>query len=190
MRPKVVVTVLCLAFGFLGMLAILTRKPAGNSPPLVHESNAAPRNSAGAAPSGEFFPARVEFAAPAPSGKEAVSNHEEYVQQRISELQTLQMNDDRNSLQEILSELTNADRPIRQAAREAAVQFGDRSAIPFLKERAEQTDDPVEKADLLAAADYLSLPTLSEHRASPVATRPAPSRMPSSSTNRARRNFF
>jgi hypothetical protein len=93
------------------------------------------------------------------------SNHAEYVQQRISQLNALAMNNDSASLETILSELRNPDRQIRKGALEATIQFEDRAAIPRLKEIAAETDDEEEKSDLLAAADYLNLPSLTEYLA-------------------------
>ena len=93
-------------------------------------------------------------------------DHEEQVRARIEELMDLAMNDDANSLRTIWSELSNPDKDIRAGALAAVVQFGDRSVVPNLRALAEQTDDPAEKASILAAADHLALPTLIElHRA-------------------------
>jgi hypothetical protein len=100
----------------------------------------------------------------APSVSDA--DHEEQVRARIEQLMDLAMNDDANSLKTIWSELSNPDKDIRAGALAAVVQFGDRSVVPNLRALAEQTDDPAEKANILAAADHLALPTLIElHRA-------------------------
>jgi hypothetical protein len=183
MRPQVVVTVLGLALACLGLLAVFTRKPATPLQPPVSSGKIATANDGGNEPSRASLP--TSLAAPALARIEPVPNHAEYVNQRISELQTLQLNNDANSLKAILSELPNPDRAIRDAAREAAVQFGDRSAIPILKDLADQTDDPTEKSELLAAAEYLALPTLAEHQATRSASRTQP--LGSTSTNRVRR---
>jgi hypothetical protein len=93
------------------------------------------------------------------------STHEAYVEQRVAELGDLAMADDATSLDTILSELTNRDPEIRNAAREAAVQFGSRDAIPKLTDVALQTDDAHEKAALTEAIEFLKLPTLTEVQA-------------------------
>jgi len=101
------------------------------------------------------------------------TNHAEFVHQRIAELNALAMNNDSASLETILSELRNPDRQIRKGALEATIQFEDRAAIPRLKEIAAATDDEEEKSELLAAADYLNLPSLTEYLAEQQAQREA-----------------
>jgi hypothetical protein len=93
------------------------------------------------------------------------TTHEEYVAARVAELGEFAMSDDATSLDTILSELTNRDPEIRKAAREAAVQFGSRDAIPKLADVALQTDDAHEKAALTDAIEFLKLPTLTEFQA-------------------------
>jgi len=101
------------------------------------------------------------------------TNHVQFVHQRIEELNALAMNNDSASLETILSELRNPDRQIRKGALEATIQFEDRAAIPRLKEIAAETDDEEEKSELLAAADYLNLPSLTEYLAQQQAQREA-----------------
>lgn len=84
------------------------------------------------------------------------------VARQISELNTLAMNNDAASRDAILAQMRNPDKTIRKAALEAAIQFGDRSVVPPLKEIAAQTEDSTEKADILAAIDYINLPSLTE----------------------------
>jgi len=102
------------------------------------------------------------------------------VRSRVVRLEELAMQNDAASLQAILDELTNTNQTVRAAAREAAMQFGSRDAIPRLKEVAEVTTDPHEKVALLDAVKYLELPSLSEARL------PSPSEV---STNSAARRF-
>jgi hypothetical protein len=84
------------------------------------------------------------------------------VQAEINRLEDLQSNDDAASLHEILKDLTNASPAIRHAAIEATMQFGGHDAVPVLKDLASRTDDPEEKSELQEAAEFLSLPTISE----------------------------
>jgi len=58
------------------------------------------------------------------------AKQEAYAAKRVVELQDLGMEDDPASLETILSELANRDPSIREAAVQAAVQFGSRDAIP------------------------------------------------------------
>jgi hypothetical protein len=74
----------------------------------------------------------------------------------------LALNNDSASLKIILAELGNPNRAIRNAALQAAVQFGSRDAIPSLRQATAQVDDSDEKAELLQAIEFLKLPSLSE----------------------------
>jgi hypothetical protein len=98
------------------------------------------------------------------------TNQDEYVQDRVTQLMALAMNDDAESLNMICSELANPDKEIRAGALAAVVQFGDRSVAPRLRGLAAQTDDPREKTDILAAADQLDLPPLGSLTSSQPAT--------------------
>ena len=93
------------------------------------------------------------------------------MQARLDKLRELQSNDDAASLQAILAELANSDKTIRSAAVEATIQFGSRDAIPVLKDFAARTADPAEKKQLLDAADFLKLPTLTEIHAQNAAAK-------------------
>ena len=101
------------------------------------------------------------------------ARHQAYVDARTAELMDLGMNDDSQSLNTILSELSNRDPEIRKAAVEATVQFGSRDAIPNLTDAAAQTDDPQEKAEIMEAIQFLKLPTLSEAAAQANQAQPA-----------------
>jgi hypothetical protein len=88
--------------------------------------------------------------------------HQAAVDAETDRLQEWSTSDDPASLPNILNDLTNADKEIRVAAIEAAKQFGSADAIPALKADAEATDDIQEKIDYLEAADFLSLPGISD----------------------------
>jgi HEAT repeat protein len=75
-------------------------------------------------------------------------------------LQQWSMNDDQVSLSNILADLTNPDKEVREAAIEAAEQFGSTNAIPVLQNLAANNEDSEEKAALLEAANFLSLPSI------------------------------
>ncbi len=96
------------------------------------------------------------------SSEDADLAHEEYVQQRIDELDKLARERSADSLNAILLELENPDKEIRKGALEATVEFRDRSSIPRLQVIAESTTDPQEKSEILEAIEYLKLPTLTE----------------------------
>jgi hypothetical protein len=93
---------------------------------------------------------------------EAQSPEETYKDERIAYLADLGMQSDMPSLIVILSELSSRDPEIRSAAREAAIQFGSRGALPELQKAISQTDDPHEKADMAEAIEFLSLTNVTE----------------------------
>jgi hypothetical protein len=124
------------------------------------------------------LPGNMAAAPEAPAGDTAGETPEEkqraYVEARSSELMDLATNDDSDSLRTILSELTNRDPQIREAAVQAAIQFNSRDAIPALADAALQTDDPHEKAAIADAIEFLKLPSLGEAMAERKAAAPAP----------------
>jgi hypothetical protein len=130
---------------------------AGSTPEASAAKALAAPQAASAKPGPGAQPGGAGFA---PDSPEATS--EAYVAARVAQLQDLAADDSPASLDIIVSELTNRDPEIRQAAREAAVQFGSREAIPKLLDAAGQTDDAQEKAALLEAAEFLKLPTPTE----------------------------
>jgi len=158
----------------LGVFALVSKLTKRSAAPtaaaeVANSSSAIPASQVKTASSSASEP--VASIAPVPLPPQ--TNHAHYVQQRIEELNALAMNNDSASLETILSELRNPDRKIRQGALEATKQFEDRAAIPRLKEIAAETDDEDEKAELLEAADWLNLPSLTEYVAQQQAQRDA-----------------
>lgn len=168
-------SVLLVAVGLLVAFALLSKVTSRSAAPVTPPEAAVSRSSN--TPTSPAQKASVVPSEPvAPSTVVAVqsqTNHAQYVHQRIEELNALAMNNDSASLETILSELRNPDRQIRKGALEATIQFEDRAAIPRLKEIAAETDDEEEKSELLAAADYLNLPSLTEYLAQQQAEREA-----------------
>ena len=185
MRPKFVLSVLLVAFGVMALLGLLRPR---SKVPAVAGGGALKNTPAPAArlEAGVFQPV-VEHPALPPVAHVAPTNHAEQVSERVAELQALAMNDGTNSLEVIFSELSNPDPQIRRAALEAVVQFGDRSAIPRLQGIAEQTENEVERADLLAAVEFLNLPELTDYHPAQAGKRKAAVLM---DTNRPGRNPF
>jgi HEAT repeat protein len=68
------------------------------------------------------------------------------------------MNDDPESLSNILGDLASPEKEIRMAAIEAAKQFESTNAIPVLKAAAANAEDNEEAIAMLEAADWLALP--------------------------------
>jgi hypothetical protein len=195
-RLKIVIAVLLLALGLLSIIAFVSRKVSPTAGSGIAESNVSPSENSATTQPPVTVPKpepNVSVAIPAPATAALPdTNHAAYVRQRIAELDALAMNNDAASLETILSELHNPDRQIRKGALEAAIQFDDRAAIPRLKEIAAQTEDEDEKEEILKAADYLNLPSLTEYLAQQQAQREAlglTNPPPRPRTNRPARNF-
>lgn len=177
MRPKIVI--LILLAGLAGIIGIMLVKPqltapiatkeisstaASARPASEHELMAESPGMTAAIPPGAINPAPVQLVV---DELETNAEHEAEVQVKIDRLQELQAKDDPASLNAILAELVNPHQEVRAVAVEATIQFGNRNAIPTLKNLAATTTDNDEKRALLDAVDFLSLPTLTEvHAAS------------------------
>ena len=176
MRPKIVIVVLLV--GIAGIATIFWLKhaatPVQPAAPVIASQEAAPAvpptsitsNATPAKPVATFANAPVEktISRPAADTNALAETHDAMVQAEVDKLTELQANDDAASLHAIMADLTNSDKEIRAAAVESTIQFGSRDAIPVLQDLAARTTDPGEKKDLLDAADFLALPTLSEAR--------------------------
>ncbi len=82
---------------------------------------------------------------------------------RIEHLMDLSSNEDSASLSTILLELENPDKDVREAALEAAIQFGERTnTIARLTDLAQRTEDEDERAVLREAIEFIKLPSLTE----------------------------
>ena len=69
---------------------------------------------------------------------------------------------DPDSVEGIVAALESPDKSTRTDAIERAKQIEDRSVTPVLQAAAEKLQDPGEKADLLAAIDFINLPSFAE----------------------------
>lgn len=98
----------------------------------------------------------------------------EQVEQHIAALMDASAKSDPNSLALITNSLQHPNPEIRKAALEATIQFGNRDAIPLLRDLAAKTLDAREKIELQEAAEFLELPSLSEIRRSRRANPPKP----------------
>jgi hypothetical protein len=126
-------------------------------------SQPAPRAAATRRPPAKLLAADPSLPAPRlspyPSGSE---EHRAWLKDRGEALMDLSWNDDKESLDGILAELSNPDPEIRAAALAATLNFGSRDAIPRLEALALATDDTLERKKLQDAAAHLKLPTLTE----------------------------
>ena len=160
MRPKIVIIILLA--GLAGVSGILLIKHQGAPPPAA--APIAITEIKPAAPQTARTITSVPPTAPAPVAAAPVAMTPEQRQAAIDaetdHLQQWSMNDDPASLSNILADLTSPEKEVRQAAIEAAEQFGSTNAIPILKNLAANDGDPAEKAALLEAAHFISLPSI------------------------------
>ncbi len=116
----------------------------------------APAPAPAQAPEVPPLPAMAPAPAPAPVVAKAMTEDE--IQTEKDHLQDWQMNNDPQSLSNILADLDSPEKEIRMAAIDASVQFDDTNAIPILRAKATNDDDLDEKVALVKAADFLALP--------------------------------
>jgi HEAT repeats len=164
MRPKIVILILVAGLGgVIGMLLIKYRMPPPPAAAPIAIAEAKP-----AAPQTAPSIANVPPPAPVPAAAAPVATtnimtdeqRQAAINAETDRLQEWSMNDDPESLSNILADLTNPEQEVREAAIEAAEQFGGTNAIPVLKNLAANDEDPKEKAALLEAANFLSLPSI------------------------------
>jgi hypothetical protein len=159
MRPKIVI--LILLAGLAGVIGILLiKQPQGEPPPAA--APIAITKAKPAAPQTAPTITNIPITAPAPVATNTLTPEQRQtaIDAETARLQQWSMNDDPASLSNILADLTNPEKEIRDAAIEATKQFGSTNAIPTLKEVAANTTDTGEQIDLLEAANFLSLPSL------------------------------
>ena len=172
MRPKILAAILILGGLLAAMLLFMKRQSDAPNPDKIQVSikKVAETNSIEAAKALPRTRTANEDLSVKKNGQQVAADnertpeaeHEAYVEKRSEELMDLAMADDSDSLNTILSELTNRDPQIRKAALEACVQFGSRDAIPRLSDVVSETDDPKEKAEIVEAIEFLKLPSATE----------------------------
>lgn len=173
MRPKFVFALLLAAVLVVGG-AFYLKNYFGNSPapaPQVSPetaavpaaiSAAAPTAISGAVPNVvtnvALPPTPLPVATPVATNVLTPEQRQAAIDAETDRLYQWSMNDDPASLSNILADLTNSDKEIREAAIDAAKQFGSASAIPALKAAAADTSDTEDQIAMLEAAQFLSLP--------------------------------
>lgn len=178
MRPKFVLGLLLFACLVLGAAVFLKQYLGGGTANVGSVATAPPIPSnavATAPPSSRPEPALLPAAPPPTNTVAAVTNaatpeppaatpepSQDAIDAEVDRLQDWSMNNDPASLSNILADLTNSVKEVREAAIDAAEQFGSTDAIPALKAAARTTEDIQEKIAYLQAADFLSLPPLDQ----------------------------
>lgn len=159
MRPKVVLTLIACALAVISAALILKpRKENAVPPPPVAE---APATSEVVNASPPPAPAPLPVTPP-PQPAHVMTDDERQsaIDAEVGRLQDWSMNNDPASLSNILLDLTNSEKDVRDAAIEATKQFDSTNAIPTLKAVAMNTTDTDEQIALLEAVKFLELPPL------------------------------
>jgi hypothetical protein len=163
MRPKVVAIILLAGLAAVTGIYLIKHQGAPSSSAAPIAINEAKSTGPQTVPP----IANVPSPAPAPIAAAPVATNDLTPEQRqaaidaeTARLQQWSMNDDPESLSNILADLSSTEKEVRQAAIEAVQQFGGTNAIPILKNLAANDGDPKEKAALLEAANFLSLPSI------------------------------
>lgn len=171
MRPKFVIALFGLTLVVIGA-ALFLKQYLGNTPiPTRGDSKitGVPATVSNMARSTPSSPVSVSGQISAPTSSPALpptpailtpEERQAAADAEIDHLQDWSLNDDPASLSNILNDLTYPDKEVREAAIEAAEQFGSSDAVPVLRKLAANDEDPEERAALLEAADFLSLPPL------------------------------
>ncbi len=154
MRPKFVLSVLVLTLVVV-VAAFLLKQPAASVVPQPETAPASAVTTATPTPAlPKLLPPTVPevVKTPTPQVQAAAIKAEK------AQLTTWEMNNDPQSLSNILNDLTSPEKDIRLAAIEAAKQFDSTDAIPALKAAAINTTDTEEQIAMLKAAEFLALP--------------------------------
>jgi hypothetical protein len=162
MRPKFVLALILLAVLVLGAAFFLKQRMGSASAPPAGAEITPPVPVT--APNAVMSVAPPPVIPPAPTVTNTLTPEQRQtaIEAETDRLQQWSMNDDPASLSNILADLTNSEKEIREAAIEATKQFGSSDAIPTLKQVAADTSDTGEQIALLEAADFLSLPSISD----------------------------
>jgi len=161
MRLKFILGLLVVVLLVLGG-GLLLKQHLGNAPvpaPASSEAAAPPVVSNAVADVAPPPPPAPVSAAPVSSSL-TPEQRQAAIDAELERLQLWSMNNDPASLSNILADLTGPEKEIREAAIEAAKQFGSTNAIPALKAAAVNSTDTDEQIAMLQAANFLSLPPL------------------------------
>jgi hypothetical protein len=162
MRPKIVLALLACVLLAVGGAFIFKPHHEKTSVAVVSPpTQAAALQAANPLPPPLPLPAPTPVVAPPPR---ALTDEEKQAasQAEIDRLMVWERNDDPQSLSNILADLTNSDKEVREAAIESTKQFGSTNAIPALKAAAISNPDAQEQVEMLQAAYFLTLTPASD----------------------------
>ena len=155
MRPKVILGLTLFAVLLIGV-ALLMKRARNTTPPVtVVTTTPAPQTESELPPMSVSQPI-------APTHVLTDEEHQAAIDAEVSRLQDWSMSNDPVSLSNILADLTSPEKDIREAAIEAAKQFDSTNAIPALKAAAVNSTNTDEQIEMLQAAEFLTLPSISD----------------------------
>ena len=169
MRPKFVIALLVVA-GIISAGAFFLKRHLSSAVPpaavpVVTTAPESPAKDLSAnlqpLPQPPPLPAPAPVPAPAPAPTLSPEDQIAAINAEVERLRLAGLSDNPADLQIILADLNNPEKEIREAAISAAKQFGSTNAIPALLTAATNTADPAEKIELLDAANFVALPSIS-----------------------------
>ncbi len=161
MRPKFVIALFLIAGIFSGGAIYLKHRFAPAATPVATEAVAVPapeppqKNAVADLP-----PLPLPASVPAPVPVLSPEQQLAAMDAEIERLRVAGLSDDPADLAIILTNLNNPEKEIREAALNAAMQYGSTNAIPALLTAATNAVDPKEKIELTEAAEFIALPSL------------------------------
>jgi hypothetical protein len=155
MRPKFVFGLVLAALVIFGAVFLLKQHATTPVPAPVKVATQLP------APGANDIPPPLPITTtPTPPPVLTPEQQQDAIDAEIDRLQDWSRNNDPQSLSNILADLNSPQKDIREAAIEAAKQFGSTNAIPALKAAAVNSTDTDEQIEMLQAVNFLMLPPI------------------------------
>lgn len=143
-------------------------RPAPPELPVATTATTSAATSPASQPAAPVASPEIQTGETPPSGAEPEPTSPQQI--ALDAIQELAITYDAASIPALAKFLSHADPEIRAAARDGLITLGERAAIPALQSAA-RTATPEEARALLEAAEFLALPTLTEHRAAQKAAK-------------------
>ena len=145
----------------IAMVMVTSKRKAQASPPPLAPAG---RIAIPAAPvSSPVTPmAKLPVTTTAPAAPLRGEAREEYIRNRAEELMDLARQSNSAAHLQIVAELNNPDRAIRQAALEALEQADARSMIPEMRQKADAMTDPDDQQAVMDAIQFIETPSITE----------------------------
>jgi HEAT repeats len=160
MRPGFVIVLLLAAVVIAGGAVWLKHSLASVAPPEPPAVAAVPEPPQKNVPA-DLPPLPPPAPAPVPVAPVLTPDQQaEAVEAEVERLRAAGMGDDPTNLQIIITALGSPEKEVREAAANAAKQFGSTNAIPALLTAATNAVDPKEKIELAEAAEFVALPSI------------------------------